>query len=273
MTTQKTSKKACARRGSLLHNGPMWNQTLDLPRDFEVKISPDCNHVLSALRQLADADAPEGCLLLANAQQHIMLIDGNPWADHPMDVHAGLLLRPDYPRTQALELSLVATHALGASLAELVIPMVGLVYRWPDTVLLAGGVVAKVELDLGPGSPPEWLGLGLHVAIAAQEPRVNMAGASLQLEGGSEANGVQLIELFCRQFLSFINRWATHGLPSVHRVWQLRGQPRGASIQLYSNNRDFAGVIEDYPEDGSIALRLPDNGVKILTLSEYFGTC
>lgn len=239
----------------------------ELPAVYEpVRLAVADSAFARAIRR-AEAGAEEGTLLRVDAPHSPRAQDGAGWAFRPGDLDAALVLRPDYPATRALELALVATVSLGTAIAELVEPMVGLAYRWPDRVLLGGADAAAVRLAMAAGDPPDWLVLGVTVNVADVE--LGPERATLNGNGGAACDGDAVLARFCRYFLENINGWAEDGLERTRRSWTRRGLDRGEPITLSLAGEAVSGRAKALDADGALRLETA-TGERRISLAAFF---
>lgn len=153
-------------------------------------------------------------------------------------LHAALILRPEQPRPQVLQLAYVALGSLGLAVAELWPAMATLRYRWPDGLLINGVDSGRVWLSYAPDDSRtlEWLVVGLSL-------------------DGSEAEDISVataLEHFCRHFLARINHWDAQGFDAVRAHFLERAEGRGEPIAVRSGDGLAAGRFIDLDARGNL---------------------
>lgn len=249
------------------------SQSPQLPALYEL-VSVDCVHsAVTEARRLALDGADEGTIVLARDQSAALGRSGQAWFSAADNLHCALILRPDYSTSTALELSYVAAISLGAALAHLVAPMVGLHYRWPNDVLVNSAKAATIVLEApkSRAATPEWLLLGLSVNVkSCPEDTAFPATSLLEVEGEIEFDRIDVLEGFSRHFLSWINRWAEDGLPPVLETWRARAVGVGDEAAIDIDGETLRGKLSGIDDQGSAILEREDGSTRIVTMAEFY---
>ena len=242
---------------------------LEIPPVFEVVHLDSGEAVLDATVALARQGATEGTLVWASRQPDTTTRPGRSWYSPDQGLYLGLVLEPDFAPERAGEIGLIALVAMGLALAEEVVAMTDLRYRWPNDILLSGSKVGGLWLkrDIEAG----WLVLGMSVNVGA-EPEQAFGAGCVQIEGGNADVSPQLLlQGFARQFLSWLNTWAEEGLEPILRQFRMRHDGPGASWLLQTHDGEsVAGVLCDFDQHGSIHIDL-DGQRRSISLNEFFG--
>ncbi len=190
----------------------------------------------------------------------------------PGSLQCAIILRLDDPPDVAVQVSYVAAVSLAATIAQFVMPQTELRFRWPNDVLLYDAKAAGLWLHAAPvheGVYP-WLvvGVGVNVDIAPEEPKQPVT--SMRFEGGADTSAAELLEVFSRNFLSWINRWADEGFNTLQRAWSLRPNGLGQPITLQLKSGTLEGNFAALDDDGSMLLELADKRQQRVSLREFF---
>ena len=62
---------------------------------------------------------------------------GREWLGYEGNLHCALIVEPDYPNEETWQLVYVSALAAGSAIAEMVSPMTGLRFAWPNRLLLS----------------------------------------------------------------------------------------------------------------------------------------
>lgn len=250
--------------------GASSQQTPDLPRLYELVALESVDCVLQEACRRAAAGADEGLLVQARTQTEALGRRGQPWDSPAGGLYAALLLRPDEPPAIAAQLALVGAVALGAAVAEHVLPLTELHYRWPNDLLLRQGKAGTVQLAWSEGNAdrPGFLVLGVYLNVSASPAHLGFEAASVQMEGESTATAHDLLEAFARQFLVAVDRWANEGFEPVRKTWLQRAVQVGEDVEIVAAKK-YAGRLLDIADDGS-ALLAREGAVQRIPLSEAF---
>jgi BirA family biotin operon repressor/biotin-[acetyl-CoA-carboxylase] ligase len=68
----------------------------------------------------------------------------------------------------------------------------------------------------------------------------------------------ELLERFCRHFLSNVDQWANEGFEPARRAWLRRADGVGEPIQLNTASATLNGTFETVNEQGELVLKLSD---------------
>lgn len=226
-----------------------------LPAPYEPVHLEQVDSVRDELARRAEAGADEGLLLWADRQSAPLARLGRSWQSTPGDLACGVLLRPDFGREEAGQVSLVASLALGQALAELAPVMTALHYRWPNDVLLAGGKAGAIWLDAPPaGEPLDWLGISFAVNIEGAPQDTAGFATSLREQQAEEVDANRVLEQLSRYLLAGLNRWAADGLAPMLRGWRSRHLDTGDELLIALPSETLRGRPVAIEDDGSLNL-------------------
>lgn len=244
---------------------------LDLPPLYEVITLDRVDNIAAEAAHRAAQGANEGTLIWAHVQDNGRGRQSTIWESPPDGLYAALILRPECPRGQAGELAMVAAVSLGEAIADHVVPLTDLRYRWPNDLLISQAKAAAVNLIAdNDHAEPAWVALVLQVNVATAPASLGLDAASLHGDGGSLATPAELLESFGRAFLSWVNRWADEGPAPIMRAWRLRADGAGAALGVRLDGRVLEGRIEAYEDDGSVRLTGDDGQIHHIGLSRAF---
>jgi BirA family biotin operon repressor/biotin-[acetyl-CoA-carboxylase] ligase len=222
-----------------------------LPPQYELHRFASVDSVMATAERLARDGAEEGTLVWADAQEAAPGRLGGRWEAPTGGFYAALVLRPEVPDEQALQLAYVALLSLGRSMAELLPGPMTMRYRWPNDLLLADAKVGAVwaRYPEAAGAAPAWLVLGValnpDVPCADEEP---LAGAAATRTPAA----TRLLERFCRHFLAGINRWDTQGFDAARREWLILGEEGGDEVDVQLADGRVQGRFVDVDAAGRL---------------------
>ncbi len=204
----------------------------ELPPVYEAVFINELDSVTAEIARRAEAGAEEGLLIWTETQSDGKGQHGQ-WESPPGGLYCGVLLQPDFDRAQWPEIGLVAVLALGTTVAELLPPLTGLDYRWPNDVLVNGHKVGGIALH---PAPSDGLIIMAHLNIAP--PIEGWEYASLIADGAAETTPGEALERYARYLVDGLQRWADQGLPAICQSLRARGL---AAI-------DESGNMRNHPE-------------------------
>lgn len=163
--------------------------------------------------------------------------------------------------TVALALQMAVVDAIGA----LAPPEVGVVWAWPDVMLVngarAGRMRAAAETE-DPAATPDWLVFALEAEIApiGVDPGETPDRTSLAEEGCADLDARRLTEVWARHAQLWLHTWIESGLAAVEPHWRDRAFGAGAAETAfrYDGPTPAAGRFLGLDEDGGLLLRTSD---------------
>ena len=144
-----------------------------LPPQFEVEALGRTGSVMRAALGRAADGAGEGTLVWAREQTSARTRRGKAWIGYAGNLHCALIIEPDYPNEEAWQLVYVNALAVGSAIAEMVSPMTGLRFAWPNRLLINDLLAARLDVATTDPTrdPYPALVLGASVNVAAHPPQ------------------------------------------------------------------------------------------------------
>ena len=206
---------------------------------------------------LADAGAPEGCVVLADLQTAGRGRLGRSWSSPAgTGIYASVLFRPE-PRVARM-----LTIGAGVALAEAIETVAGIVpvLKWPNDVYLGGGSqsgrkVAGILAEAGVSGGETWvvMGFGINVLPASFPHELALRATSLESELGRP---VDRGELFAECLVRLAARYAdlcAGRCRGVVDAWRQRASPTfGRPVEWVDEGTAKAGVVRDIDDGGAL---------------------
>lgn len=240
-----------------------------LPVGYELAARAHSASVLEEACALAAGGAPEGTLVWARSQDDCDLGAQRRWRSGTGNLHLAIVFRPDADTPPGLaQLTLVASVALGAAVAEHAPPWMALRYRWPNDVLVNEGRFGAAHYRCERPDSPSWavLAVNANVATSPEDPALE---ASNLAESGCEIDAVEMLESFARHLLTWLDRWANDGADPVLRAWRARAEDTGAPAAFSLGTRRIEGVFRGVDDAGAAVVEAADGSTHRLGLDEY----
>ena len=129
----------------------------------------------------AAGHAGEGTLVWARTQSDARTRRDHEWLGYEGNLHCALIVEPDYPNEEAWQLVYVSTLAAGSAIAEMVSPMTGLRFVWPNRLLINDLLAARLDVaTTDPACDPyPDLVLGVSINVAAHRAATRAGGVQL----------------------------------------------------------------------------------------------
>ena len=224
-----------------------------------------------ALRALANEGAPEGTILVADSQSAGRGRYGRSWQSPPGNLYLSLLLRPDCPPMQALQLGFVAGVALGDAVSAVVPRNVPVQHKWPNDILLGESKLAGILLESGTtgGAKLDWLVIGMGVNVASAPAKTAFPATALADHGCTLGPG-DLVAPIAHALSRWIERWRQDGFPPVRAAWYTRAYRRGQPIRVRLEDGAKSGLFVGLADDGAMLLQTADGGRERLSYGAVF---
>jgi BirA family transcriptional regulator, biotin operon repressor / biotin---[acetyl-CoA-carboxylase] ligase len=221
-----------------------------------------------ALRRAA-AGATGPLWILARAQTAARGRRGRAWSAPPGNFGASMLLRP--PGALALRSFAAALGLFDAMVAVTGRPEL-FALKWPNDVLLAGGKLAGILLESGPGGTLV-VGIGVNLA-AAPEPEALEPGAvrpvSLRGATGIAIAPEEFLDLLAPAFDVWERRLLAEGFPPLRAAWLARATRLGEEIVARLPGRAVTGRFETVDESGALVLATASGRVALPAAEIHF---
>lgn len=192
------------------------------------------------------------------------------WSRNTALFDCAIVLEPEVAYERALEMLYLSMVALGDAIGALSPPEIAVTYWWPQTIRVNGAYAGEVRIAAGPqdgAGVPEWLVLGAEIAMRGDlsdpDPGRHPDRTSLQEEGAGEFNRTDLIESYCRHFLTWLHSWEQDGFRPVHEAWLFRADGYEKDTEIDYRGERLAGHFVSLDDTGNLLLKTQE-GMQLL---------
>jgi BirA family biotin operon repressor/biotin-[acetyl-CoA-carboxylase] ligase len=256
-----------------------------LPREFAdplLRLSAGCaiaKHVVwhaqtgstnADAAALAEAGAPEGCVVLADQQTAGRGRLGRSWSSPAgTGIYASVLFRP------AAQVARMLTIAAGVAVAEAIENVAGIVpvLKWPNDVYLGGGPqsgrkVAGILAEAGVSGGATWVvvGFGVNVLPGSLPHELSARATSLEAELGRP---VDRGELFAACLMRLAERYGdlTAGRRGdVLDAWRQHGAATfGRPVEWDDDGGVKTGVVRDIGDEGGLIVDTGSGAARVVS--------
>jgi biotin-(acetyl-CoA carboxylase) ligase len=224
-------------------------EPLQLPPAFRLAIIDAGDDVRLAAAAMARQPTDDGTLVWAPP--------GDDKAGSDDNLRFALVLYPESDLLSASQLVLVTALGLADGLGVVLPGGSQVTFEWPGVLLLNGGRVAEITLDYpaaADAGSADWVVVGANLYISRPPGSSLLDTATLRDEGWPEATAAEVLKVFGRHFLSWVNRWQDDGFDPVRRVWLGRTTLVGQAVEIALEKSLAGGTFVDLDGDGRLVL-------------------
>lgn len=230
------------------------------------------NDEAKRLAARGEDEAPDGTLVWARSQTAGRGRRGRRWISPEGNLYCSLVLRPDVPLAEAVQLGFVAALAIYDATAQLVHPGHQVYCKWPNDVLLQEKKIAGIllESEASGNAVPSWIVLGVGMNVAQYPDGTEFPATSLWAEGCREVTIVDALEAVSRHFLAWTNRWVHDGFEPVRDTWLRRAKGFREEIQVRVDDEVLNGTFAAMDEKGALILELATGQRRRISAGDVF---
>jgi BirA family biotin operon repressor/biotin-[acetyl-CoA-carboxylase] ligase len=215
----------------------------------------------TVLRDLAKAAAPEGTVVIADAQTAGHGRFGKPWFSPPgVNLYMSVLLRPGIAPRDAAGFSFVGPLALSDAIkAEGLSPTI----KWPNDVLVEGKKVAGILAECATVERRVdyvILGFGVNVNVAREALRAALGPSGLAAGSLAEFAGREIDRsAFAAAVLNHVAAWAAiyraRGPAPLLAAWRDQDIVTGRRVEVRGEGPSYEGRVLGVDREGYLVLR------------------
>lgn len=208
--------------------------------------------------RLARDNAPEGTLIVANAQTKGRGRIGRSWASPPgSGLYLSIILRPDCPPKRFPRLTLTAGVAVASAIQQTgVKPQL----KWPNDILIAdrkvGGILAEAVFDRR-RIDFAILGIGINVNTEFDELPVSVRSlaTSLRLSLGKPLSRIYLLQTLLHLLEPWYESFCAGNFETILDAWCEFDNTLGRVVDVFLPERRLVGIAEALEPDGTLLVR------------------
>ncbi len=214
-------------------------------------------------RRRAEAGERDPLWIIANRQTDGYGRRGASWIQSEGDLAATILFAPTGDPEKLPQISLVAAVALTDALVAFA-PTAPIALKWPNDVLLGGGKIAGLLLELV--TPPQGgvaICLGFGVNIVSHPEGMDYPTARLGDVMENPPAPVEFVGRLDETFAARLAQWTTSGFAPVRTDWLSRANGLGAEITVRAPHGPIAGVFRGIDAEGALLLETAEGVINV----------
>ena len=220
---------------------------------------PEVDSTNRHLLGLAEAGAPEGTLVAADAQTRGRGRLDRTWFSPPArNLYLSLLLRPPVPPQQAPCLALVIGLAVIRVLKQRC-PDLQPALKWPNDIYVGarklGGVLCELRSDMDRVAYIV-AGIGLNVNLTREEFPVDLraTATSILAETGQPCSRPALLAELLQELEGLYGRWCRQGLAPFLAELETHSLLQGRAVTVNVHGRTVHGTVRGIAPSGALLL-------------------
>lgn len=230
----------------------------------EIEIHPEIGSTNARARDLAQAGAPEGTLVLAESQTSGRGRLGRSWhSPAGRNLYFTLILKPPCAPAEAALIPLTA----GLAGAEAIGRLTGTQpeVKWPNDLMLGGRKIAGILSEMecrGVVVRFVVLGVGLNVNMTATDlpPELAAQAGSLRLALGRPFDRAQVLAAFLNRLETRYRTLLLGGRAELLADYRQVCQTLGSRVQYALENELVTGTAEEIDGEGNLLVRREADG-------------
>lgn len=210
-------------------------------------------------KDLAQAGAPEGTVVIAEKQTHGRGRRGRIWQSPEGDgIYATLILRPAMSPGEAPRITLMTAVAVAEALLSLV--QINIRIKWPNDILVKGkklaGILTEITTEMDAVNFIV-VGLGLNVNTRSESfsEELRETASSVYIETGEQLSRASFVRAYLEHFEKYYNMFTQNEFPTIMGRWKQLSGFIGQKIMVDVVGRNHMGEVVDIGDDGVLILK------------------
>lgn len=211
--------------------------------------------------RLALDDAPEGTLVVADAQSGGKGRLGRSWASPPgLNIYVSIILRPIIEPGLAPGLTLATGVAVYDAVKKLTGDNSDVQLKWPNDILVRGKKIAGILTEMNAELDRVnfiVVGIGLNVnALEGDFPdRLKGIATSLKIETGKNFIRAEVIGKVLGEVRKQYNVYVEDGHKKVFLEWEKRAKLKGKPVEVKMSRGKVKGIAAGLDERGALKIK------------------
>jgi BirA family biotin operon repressor/biotin-[acetyl-CoA-carboxylase] ligase len=228
--------------------------------------------------KLAENNAPEGTVVVAEKQRKGRARVGRRWAAPEGGIWLSVILKPKIPTAESTILPLVAALAVCNAIrkeCELDARL-----KWPNDITINGKKVAGILAEMSCEADRVnyvviGIGVNANVNVKKLERMIKSTegyygATSLMNELGKLVDRVKLTRSILTELEETYNDLGEEGSDMIIQAWKENSATLGTTVTVALNEMCFVGKAIDIDYDGALLVKLPDGNIKRIVAGDVY---
>ncbi|VBB06414.1 transcriptional repressor c-terminal [Lucifera butyrica] len=228
----------------------------------------DVHSTNNEAKRIAMADAPEGTIVVAEAQNRGRGRMSRGWfSPFAKGIWFSVILRPPFSPAEAPKCTLMAAVAVSSAIQQVTGVACGI--KWPNDILYQGkkivGILTEMSAEIDVINYIV-IGIGINVNIGQEEFPAEISGlsTSLAIEAGRKISRLDLLTAILQQLESLYTGVLANGFASVLGEWRSHSITLGQNVEVLGGTGNFTGIAVDIDNDGALLIQTGSGVEKVL---------
>jgi len=228
--------------------------------------------------KLAESNAPEGIVVVAEKQKKGRARVGRRWAAPEGGIWLSIVLKPKIPTAETTILPLLAALAVCDAIRKEC--KLDAKVKWPNDVIINGkkvsGILAEMSCEADMVNYVV-IGIGINANVNAKKLEMVIKGTagyygatSLMNEIGEKVDRVKLTRRILAELEEKYRVLEEEGAETIIREWKERSATLGTNVTVALNEMCFVGKAIDIDYDGALLVKLPDGNIKRIVAGDVY---
>jgi BirA family biotin operon repressor/biotin-[acetyl-CoA-carboxylase] ligase len=217
-------------------------------------------------KELAELDAPEGAVVLAETQTAGRGRLGRKWISPKGGLWFSIIFKPKIKPIETVKLVFLASLAVAETIRELY----GLraETKWPNDVLVDGLKVCGILSEMKTvGEKVEYavIGIGINANFNVDEEfpeELREKATSLEKALGRKISLEELFKALLEKMESLHQQFLKEGFTPILERWKSYASFLGCEVEVHGDGERLEGTASNVDEDGALILKLKDGSIK-----------
>ena len=234
--------------------------------DWQISTFAELPSTQDYLRDLLDAETPEGLVIQSLSQTGGRGRQGRQWQSPLGNLYMSLLLRPICRVETAGQLSFVTAVAVSAAMDEYLRPGTRKTVKWPNDILIDGKKSAGILIEsiLGAKAQVDCLIIGIGVnVLSPPDEGIGLAAVS---------NGPVPIHPLRDQILTRLAQyyllWQEEGFVPIRDLWLAQAHALNEKIRARFAREEVEGVFRGLDDRGALLLETAPDRLRTISAAE-----